>query len=91
METIEQRFENFKNFLNTIPGIDSKYIILIGQCNLNVFLTGIDQHKDKTIEELTKYISEVAKIDLNNIPIEMKSKFTRYLEYFRLITQLNTK
>lgn len=88
MEEVNKKYDNFKTFMGTIPGIDSTYITLLNQCSINVFFQGIAQHNDKNATELTNYMCEKGGINLSTITPEIQDKFARYLEYFRKINNV---
>jgi hypothetical protein len=87
MDIVQNKFENFKNFLKSIPGVSVTYIQIIEMVSLEQFLKGLkERYEGKSIEELIYEVSSKANIDMNSIDIETKSKFTRYITYFKQVS-----
>jgi hypothetical protein len=86
MEIVQNKFENFKNFLKSIPGVSATYIQIIEMITLDQFLKGLkERYEGKSVEELIEEVSNKANINMNSIDIETKSKFTRYITYFKQV------
>jgi hypothetical protein len=89
MEIVESKFTNFKEFLKTIEGISGTYIQIIEIVSLEQFLSGLKTHYcDKPTNELIKEIAIKANVDLNSISDDVKTKFVRYISYFKQVSQI---
>jgi hypothetical protein len=57
--------------------------------SLDQFLNGLKQHyANRTTEELITEVANKASIDLNKIDQETKTKFIRYITYFKQVSGL---
>lgn len=82
MDSIVEKYNNFKIFLEDVPNVSSVYIGILKTVDINMFFKTLDAHKDKTPNEIALLICQRAEIDINNVPEAMKNKFNRYIEYF---------
>lgn len=89
MEDVQLKFINFKAFLKMIPGISSTYIQIIDLVSLDQFLGGLKQHyNNKPVNELVNEVASKANINLETIDQETKNKFTRYIQYFKTVSEI---
>jgi hypothetical protein len=87
MEIVQQRFENFKQFISTIPGIDSMYIALLNQYSLPLFLQNFKQCENLTVDEIVTNLCTKAHVNIPDVDKGTKDKFKRYIEYFQDIAR----
>lgn len=83
IQEIEQKFNNFKEFMKSIEDISFKYTMLLDQCDMPTFLHGLTTYKGDTIEQMVSKLCQKADININNVSEEQKNKFKRYIEFFQ--------
>jgi hypothetical protein len=89
MDLVQEKFNNFKSFLKTIDGISAAYIQIIEMVSLDQFLSGLKQHyADKSVNELITEVANKANINLETISDEIKTKFIRYISYFKQVSTI---
>lgn len=85
METVNIKFENFKSFLEKIPGVNPMYVSMLKVCNLDTFFLTLNQHKGLKACEIMVLIANKAELNIDNIETDVKKRFERYIEYFQEI------
>lgn len=88
MHVVRKKFEEFKEFVTGIPGIDKFYLEAIKNCTADLFLVGLKGELDKKVDELMKQISSKANINFEAVKEEIKMKFVAYLEYFMGVSRI---
>jgi hypothetical protein len=88
--TIEQKFENFKTLIKSIPGVSTLYLTAINQISLSLFLTGIkhELNQGKNKAELIQSVVEKTGIEFDSLEKDIKIKLDRYIDLFIKLVEL---
>lgn len=81
MEIIAIKFDNFVDFVKKNIQ-NSTYVSLLGSVNVNIFLTSLEPHKNKTPSEITQIVCDKFGINKKDYSDDIIKKFERYVEYF---------
>ena len=83
MDSLENRFNNFKQFCNKIKP-QHEFVMMLQTTPLPLFLQTIKQKHDQNqnVDKIFEMILEKCEIDVKDVAQEDMSKFKRYIEYF---------
>jgi hypothetical protein len=91
MESIEQKFENFKKFIaESSAGLDIPVLTKTAFMNssLDYFLAGVRTHSDKSPAEITDRLLAMINLTRESFSPEVVARFELYVTYFTEVAAL---